>query len=262
MHGSMHIARVVEPLSSLIPKDVKRSVDGWKSFPFDRECTGVGVTWMATYKMLEEAYRRRLNLVITHEPTFFDRWDDLETAAHTRAVRNKMDLLRRTNIAIYRCSDAWDTFPNLGIYDSWAEQLGIGEPIETEPGNRPRLRVYGVEGNLRDLSKMVKERMGSLIRYVGKWDHEVTRLGIMPGSAGGMETLMRYIDMGIDAFITGEAVEWQTLRFAEEEGVGVIICGHMESEASGLQNLVHYIKGQFRELRVEYLDTGTMFNTP
>ena len=55
----------------------KTTVDTFKHGDPDVEVTGAVVTWMLTMDVIDEAERMGVNLVVTHEPTFYSHRDEI-----------------------------------------------------------------------------------------------------------------------------------------------------------------------------------------
>jgi hypothetical protein len=55
------------------------TVDTFKAGDANTPVTGIAMTMMATFDVLQRAAREGKNLVITHEPTFYDHFDSTNT---------------------------------------------------------------------------------------------------------------------------------------------------------------------------------------
>src|SRR5690242_7183968 len=63
------------------------TVDTFKAGNPDETVTGIAVTMMATMDVLERAAASGKNLVITHEPTFYNHLDKLRSEEHTSELQ-------------------------------------------------------------------------------------------------------------------------------------------------------------------------------
>src|SRR5712692_1345181 len=85
------------------------TVDTFKDGDSTTRVTGVAVTMMATFEVLERAAAGGANLVITHEPTFYDHLDKLDVleAEHDSVTAVKRDFIRRHHMVVVRMHDHW-----------------------------------------------------------------------------------------------------------------------------------------------------------
>src|SRR5713101_7317261 len=67
---------------------VSKTVDTFKSGNPETPVTGIAVTMMATLDVLQRATANGQNLIITHEPTFFNHYDDKSAGPTSWAGRN------------------------------------------------------------------------------------------------------------------------------------------------------------------------------
>ncbi len=56
--------------------DLEKTVDTFKSGSPEVEVRGIAVSWMSTTAALKTALSAGCNLFITHEPTYYDHYDD------------------------------------------------------------------------------------------------------------------------------------------------------------------------------------------
>ena len=96
----------------------------------NREIEGIAVCWMPYIETIRKATELGANVIVAHEPTFYDHWD-LEGSFHdSAAVAEKKRIIDENHITIIRCHDVWDVFPDHGILPAWAEFLGLNDAIK------------------------------------------------------------------------------------------------------------------------------------
>src|SRR5260370_9882864 len=83
--------------------------DTFKDGDSTTRVTGVAVTMMATFDVLQRAAAGGANLVITHEPTFYDHLGKLDVleAEHDSVTALKRDFIRQHHIVVARMHDHW-----------------------------------------------------------------------------------------------------------------------------------------------------------
>ena len=82
----------------------------------DKEITKMGVCWVATKKVVEEAKAKGINFIISHENMFYE----ASTSPQRQLLESsneKRRLLDEGDITVYRCHDVWDMMPEYGVAD-------------------------------------------------------------------------------------------------------------------------------------------------
>lgn len=255
--SSLKASEVAQFFQNLTPQVYQRETcDGFKFGNVDQDVKKLAVTWMATMGVLREAIRRGCDMVITHEPTFYNHWDHTSDLKDDPAYRVKEEFLREHNLVVYRVHDGWDFYPEYGILDSLAKELGF----KRIAGESRWIRVYVIPTiTLDHLSWDVQNKLSLKgIRYVGDPDQEITRVGVGVGSLGMLNNLKDAMQFGADCLICGETVEWWTARYAEDANVGLMPLGHSNSENPGMKSMATFLR-QKLPLEIEYIQTPDPF---
>lgn len=98
-----------------------------------RECTGVAVTCSPSVPVIREAARRGYNLLLCHEPTFYDGMDETDWLAGDPVYEEKAALLRETGITVYRNHDHLHSDVPDGIFSGVTKALGWEEYLVENP---------------------------------------------------------------------------------------------------------------------------------
>src|SRR5947207_16000499 len=86
------------------------TVDTFKAGNPDAPVTGIAVTMMATLDVLQRAVESGNNLIITHEPTFFDHLDtatDIAEGESDPVLAAKRAFIEKRGLIIWRFHDHW-----------------------------------------------------------------------------------------------------------------------------------------------------------
>ena len=78
----------------------------------------------------------------------------------------------------------------------------------------------------------------------------IETIGIVSG--GGSRALYEAIDLGLDAFVTGEPTEW-VMNVAKEAGIHFVAAGHYHTEVLGIRALGEHLADHFG-IAVEFVD--------
>jgi putative NIF3 family GTP cyclohydrolase 1 type 2 len=224
----------------------------------DAEIDTMAVCWMAGREALTAAGEIGAQFVAGHESLYYpydavnrtdapDGWRDWPTN------RERRRLLAEHGMTFARLHGSVD---EICIFDVFAEQLGLGEPLEAHG----LAKVYGIEPQpLSALLARVKEATGMAHCRVAAprgMDQTVSRVGLPWGGLGLFVNVgyqQRLLDMDCDVFIAGESDSYG-FRFAAECGVPTIETSHEDSENPGLRRFSDLLRARFADLRVEFID--------
>ncbi|HET6429579.1 MAG TPA: Nif3-like dinuclear metal center hexameric protein [Phycisphaerae bacterium] len=236
--------------------DPGRTVDTVKAGDPSRPIRTVGVGWYASIYDLRAAAEMGCDLFITHEPTFWQHEAAEDRLRHVAPGTAKTALLAETGLVVLRCHDVWDSWPGIGIRDSWADWLGLTERVAES--DHPWHAGYAIEPvPLRRFARMVAEKIAPLgedsVSVLGDPERIVSRPALGVGCGGPDKDM---VDLGADVLIVcyDGASYWATRERLVELGAAVIAVEHGTSEMPGMMNLAKYLRETFSELTVHYLD--------
>jgi len=166
-----------------------------------------------------------------------------------------MKALLDGDFTVHRYHSSWDAFPEQGVPDSFARQLGLSREI----GRGAYTRTYAIEATtLGDLADYVAARLPECpLRTFGNPDRTVRAVGIMVGGFGGNQPNMpeAVLSQGADVVVVGDMSEY-TLLNALEGGMAVIETLHSVSEEPAMRSMARLVAGRFPNIRVEYIPSG------
>jgi len=236
--------------------DRSKTVDTVKAGDPTREVRTVAVGWIACIENLRAAVELGADLFVTHEPTFWEHGPIEEKFRTVPPGLAKQRLLDESHLVVLRCHDTWDSWPGIGIRDSWASWLGLTQ-IAAE-GEHPWHAAYEIEPTpLRDFARHVAKRAAALgedsVRVMGDGDRIVCRPAVGVGCGGPDKDM---IDRGADVLIVcyDGAGYWNTRQRLGELGAAVLCVEHGTSEIPGMQNLAAYLRQTFGDLTVHHLE--------
>src|SRR2546423_9790794 len=144
------------------------TVDTVKAGNPDTPVTGIAVTMMATLDVLKRAAASGDNLIITHEPTFFnhlDKSDELAEGENDPVLAAKREFIEKHGLIIWRFHDHWHARKPDGIQAGMVHALGwkkFQDPANEHLFTVPRTTVEALAGEL-------KTRLGiRVMRVVGE----------------------------------------------------------------------------------------------
>jgi len=196
---------------ALIQKNVgvewqKETVDTFKGGNAQTPVTGIAVTMMATMDVLERASAKGLNMVITHEPTFYAHLDTPEGIEASDPVwKEKREFIEKHGMVVWRFHDHWHMRSPDGIEAGMVHALGW-EKYQTKEN---QYLFVMPETTVKKLAEEVAKKLGSsTVRVVGEPGMKVTKVGFSPGAAGAEHEMKALERDDVEVLLVGETREW------------------------------------------------------
>jgi putative NIF3 family GTP cyclohydrolase 1 type 2 len=240
------------------------TIDGFKAGNPDTPVTGIATTMMATWDVLHRAAASGKNLVITHEPTFYDHYDKAPALERAKdpVLAAKQSFIREHNLVIFRFHDHWHMRRPDGITTGVVRWMGWEKELVPDSGNRVRLPETTVGGIASELKNKLK---ASAVRIVGDPRMKVTKAALVLGAAPSgmqMQTLERD---DVELEIIGETREWETVEYVRDAAAqgkhkALIIIGHVPSEQPGMDECARWMKTFVAEVPVEFIPASDPFS--
>ena len=245
----------------------------------EKEVKKIGSTFMATVDVIRRAIEQEVDLIITHEPTWFTGVDNLDWVEGDPVYEAKKQLLDESGIAVWRFHDYMHFAREDGIYRGFDRQTGWRfyrmPPLPAGQAVMPGIRFDGCyeipETTLRGLASFLQETFSMPdIRYIGNPDMPVRRVGVLPGGGSlglGVEQMPMLLmaRRNLDVLLCGDLTEWTLpayVRDASQMGMnkGIIVLGHERSEEPGMKYLGDWLSFYLPEIPVVFLDAGEPFS--
>jgi len=244
----------------------EQTVDTFKDGDSTVTVTGIAVTMMATLDVLQRAAAAGANLVITHEPTFYDHFDRIDVLERERdaVTAAKRAFIREHRMVILRMHDHWHRRHPDGI------AIGMARALQWEPyrDSASEYRFTLPPTSLGALAATIRQRLHSAtLRVVGDADQRVSRIALVPGAAGFELQRHAVQPDDIDVVVIGEAREWETVEYVADaitEGrrKALIVVGHIPSEQAGMEDFARWLAPLVRESKVTFIPTRDPFWSP
>jgi len=245
---------------------MKETVDTFRTGNPDAPVTGIAVTMMATLDVLERAAAKGENLVISHEPVFFNHAvDKPEGMPESDAVwAEKRAFIEKHGLIVWRFHDHWHRRKPDGI------QLGMTRALGWESFQNPQNEnLYTLpETTLAKLADYVAKRLETpVVRVVGDPEMKVTKVALNPGYTGFVRETHELEMDDVEVLLVGETREWETVEYVadavtERKRKALIIIGHVPSEQAGMEECARWLKTFVKNVPVEFVPTKQPFWTP
>jgi putative NIF3 family GTP cyclohydrolase 1 type 2 len=243
------------------------TVDTFKTGNPDTRITGIAVTMMATLDVLQRAAASGDNLIITHEPTFFDHLDisaQLPMKETDPVLMAKREFIEKHHLVIWRFHDHWHARSPDGIEAGMVNALGW-QKFE-DPANQYLFNLPDI--TLEQLVTEIKGKLGiHVMRVVGDPNLHITKLAMAPGASGFTHHAQALEMPGVQALVIGETQEWETVEYVadaitEGKQESLIILGHIPSEQAGMEECTRWLKTFVSEVPIEFVPAKEPFWSP
>ena len=256
------ISQVIDIIIAEVPGGrVKDTVDTLKSGSGDQIVTGIVTTMFATVKVIEAAAKLKANFIIAHEPSFYNHPDETTGIENNSVIREKIELLEKHKIAIWRFHDHWHRMNPDGILHGVLLKTGW---LTYNPKEE---NVFQIPA--QPLEKIIRHLKQSLhiphLRYIGDGSATCSRIVLMPGAVGGLKQMTTLIKSQADLLIVGESPEWETPEYifdarALGKSISMIILGHAFSEEPGMEWLVPWLQPKLPGIQITHLASGEPYS--
>lgn len=220
-----------------VPWNDRSTRDAFKAGNPDTTVTGIATTFMATFDMLKRAQAAGLNMVITHEGTFWNDRDDTKELEANKLYQRKTEFIRKHGMVIWRDHDHMHAMtPDYTVLGE-LRSVGIsaGERVTMRPGT-----LTIPETTLGELAAKVQKLSGArALRCVGDPKAMVRKVLVGPGYA--TPRLLPEVDVVIggeqqEADGGFDNVEYALDAVSLGMAKGVIMLGHLISEQAGMED--------------------------
>src|SRR5258708_38374288 len=159
-----------------------QTVDTFKAGNPETRVTGIAVTMMATLDVLQRAAAKGENLVITHEPTFYNHLDRPEGMDENDAVwKEKREFIEKNGLVVWRFHDHWHLRTPDGILAGVVKSLGWEKYQSAENPHLFTVPEITLEKLAADVAKQLDT---PVLREVGNPGMEGRVRALSPGPAG------------------------------------------------------------------------------
>jgi putative NIF3 family GTP cyclohydrolase 1 type 2 len=236
--------------------------DSFKLGNPDSRVKGIATTVMATFDVLTRANQAGLNMVISHEDTFWNDRDDTKDLLSNPLYKKKTEYVLKNDMIIWRIHDHMHAMrPDFTIVGS-LRSVGVkGGEDAAMPA-----RIYTIpETTLGAFASQVKRLTGSrAFRCVGDPNAKVSRILLGPGYATPKMTAEADVVIGgeqQEADGSFDDVEYVADATSLGMAKGLIMLGHVVSEQPGMEDLAQWMQTFIKGVPIQFVPAQEPFWT-
>ena len=240
-----------------------RTVDTFKAGNPETVVKGIATSFSATLDVCQRAATSRKNLIIVHEPTFYNHLDETKDL-NGEIYQVKRSFIEKNNLVVWRFHDHWHARKPDGILAGMVAALGWEKYQSNKDPKIFQLPSSSLETLVKNVQKQLEIRS---LRVIGDARMNVSRVALAAGY-NDLRGIMRWLDNpDIDVLTIGETREWEGVEYARDAVTAgrkkaLVILGHVPSEERGMKECAQWLKTFVPEVPIEYLPGGEPFWSP
>jgi len=240
-----------------------RTVDTFKIGIPETVVKGIATSFSATLDVCQRAVASAKNLIIVHEPTFYNHLDETKDL-NGGDYQVKRTFIEKNNLIVWRFHDHWHSRRPDGILTGMVAALDWEKYQSTKNPESFELPSSSLETLVKSIQKQLEIRS---LRVIGDARMNVRHVALAAGY-NDLRGIMNWLDNpDIEALIIGETREWEGVEYARDAVTAgrqkaLIILGHVPSEERGMKECAQWLKSFIPEVPIEYLPGGEPFWSP
>lgn len=263
------VNRYLRSLCEVSEPSVDRIIIGDPDTPVKK----IGTAWMPYWSTCKDAVKQGVNLLIVHEPTFYDHWD-LSNNPWTESdspspgvmkmqetIDEKSEWIKDNGLVIIRCHDVWDKMPDTGIPFAFGNALGFDNADIIRKDSY--YNVYRTDPvPAAEFARMIASKLKAVgqpgVAFYGDEKRMIKSVGV---GTGCICKPVDYMHLAPDLFIAiDDSVRtWVETTWAEDTGRPLVVVNHGTSEEFGMKCLNELLKKTFLDYEVLHMKQGCSY---
>ena len=222
----------------------------------------VAVSMFATVDVVKRVKEWGADMLIVHEPTYYDHMENIPTM--TKTIELKKKLIEDSGIVVYRYHDHMHYMDYDAITEGMLHYLGLTGKVEKTKWFASYVFTSDKEVSASELAEKMQNDLGiAHVKIAGGTDFKTKKIAACFGTPGGVFEML--CDDDIDIVLTGEACEWKLGEYARDSyALGInkslIVMGHIGSERDGMKYLCEKMKKKYAEFETEYFECSEVYS--
>jgi putative NIF3 family GTP cyclohydrolase 1 type 2 len=243
--------------SPLLPNTVDVIKEGSPETPVK----GIVTSMFATMDVLRQAVSKNCNLIIVHEPLYYNHLDETKQLKNDQVFLDKQRYIRDHKLVIWRFHDYIHSMNPDGVSMGMIAKLGWKKYAVNGALDQFRLP----ETSLRELAEELKQIFPKYTFYiVGDPEMKLKNVRLAAGAPGSTYHIELLEKENVDVVLAGESPQWETYEYARDASAqgkkkAVIFLGHIASEEAGMDYCAEWLKGFIKDIPVSFVECGPSY---
>jgi putative NIF3 family GTP cyclohydrolase 1 type 2 len=226
--------------------------------------TGIVTCFTDTTDVLRRAVALHANLIVTHEPTFYNHRDENTLFANDPVYNEKLAYIHDHHLVVWRFHDQWHLRQPEPMTEAFAATAGWQK--YQHPDDPSFFTIPSI--TLNPLAQYLQRKLHArILRVVGDPDLRVTGVAYRPGASGEARQIPALERDDVQVLVAGEASEWETVMYAQDaqqqhRPKALILLGHSTSETDGMETAATWLRTLFPSLPIQYVNSGEPYWLP
>lgn len=242
------------------------SADTFKSGDPEKQVKKVGVAMFPSYKLIKEAAEWGADLLVVHEPVYYNHYDVTDKLLDNPVYIAKNKLITESGMAICRLHDHMHHAHLDVIALGEMEALGLAYRHTANPYYAVNRFELENEITAGELLERIKTVLGvKFARLVGDPENKVKNISALFGTPGHIVDELN-VD-GVDMALVGESDEWSTCEYVRDMSdtgmnKSMIIMGHCGSERAGMVWVEKMLREKLagEDIDIKYFECGEPYS--
>ncbi|GIP56881.1 Nif3-like dinuclear metal center hexameric protein [Paenibacillus woosongensis] len=251
------IQQVLDQLTAPAPA-LENTVDRLLTGDPGTSVTGIGITFMPTQQVIQQAADLGINLLITHEGPYYSHHSQTDWLQGDSVYAEKQGLIEASGLAMFRLHDYIHKYEPDGITAGLVQALDWEDCIDRI---HPASTILDLpDMTVAEIADHLKLKLNvPYVRVVGDMTMRCRRTGLLVGyRGGGGNAIPLFVQENLDLIIAGEGPEWEAPEYVRDSwqqgrSRALIMLGHAESEAPGMKALAKRLETWFPAVPVHFL---------
>ncbi len=240
---------------------ISNTVDVIKEGDPQTPVTGIITCMFATMDVLKQAVIKNCNLLIVHEPLYYNHLDGTKMLQNDRVFLEKKHFINDNKLVIWRFHDYIHNMKPDGIEMGMVAKLNWKDYLVKGTTNQ----FVMPETTLKDLLKNLKQTFPKNAFYViGNPEMKLSNVRLAVGAPGSATHIRLLEDNNVDVVVAGEAQQWETYEYmrdavAQGRNKAIIFLGHINSEEAGMSFCAEWLQTFIKDIPIHFIECGPSF---
>jgi len=252
---------IVEIIKMTGAAAIPNTVDVIKGGDPSTTVTGIATCMFATMDVLKQAVGKGCNLIVTHEPVYYNHLDETTQFQNDPVFLEKKKYINDHKLVIWRFHDYIHSIQPDGILSGMVVKLGWAKYTVNNELDSFVLPETTLTGLLENLKKTFPE---NAFYVVGNPEMKLSKVRLAVGAPGSNKHIRLLEDTNVDVVLAGEAQQWETYEYARDavqqgRSKAVIFLGHINSEEAGMDYCADWLKTFIMDVPISFIECGPSY---
>lgn len=240
---------------------IPNTVDIIKEGDPETPVKGIVTCMFVTMDVLKQAVDKKCNLIIVHEPIYYNHLDETKSLQNDPVFLEKKRFINDHKLVIWRFHDYIHSIRPDGIQSGMLAKLGWKDYAIDGKLNQFVLPETTLTGLLKSLKLIFPEYAFNVI---GNPEMKLSKVTLAPGAPGSKNHINFLEDDNVEVLIAGESPQWETyeyMRDAVDQGrnKAIVFIGHIPSEEAGMDFCSVWLKNFIKDIPVYFVACGPSY---